>query len=210
MPEEIMGGAEGAEAVRVRGFLPRKRRVNLAYVTRTRFPWGRVLLSVAGTLALCFFFVRYAVFARFDALHDAQKSLASAQAQFDAAEETLNAYYESRDVYVHITWSDMTAEEIGLVDPADIANLLERVVLPVSPLDGWSLSKNSVTLKVYTNTLEDANELARRLREEPMVQYCSVRNGGRGSSAEGGVTEVSSEITIQFHSADNRNVGAAQ
>lgn len=210
MPEEVMGGAETAQAVRIRGLLPRKRRVNLAYVTRTRFPWRRVLLSVAGVVALFVFVIRYAIVARFQALHEAEDKLASVQEQFDAAEETLNQYYESRDVYVHVTWSDMTAEEIGMVDPTDVTNLLERVVLPVSPLDGWSLADNSVTLTVHTPTLEDANELARRLREEDMVEYCSVRGGGRGASQDGGVTGVSSEIVIHFKSADNSKIGAAR
>lgn len=202
MPEEEN---VAVEPVRVRGALPHKRRINLAKVTQKRVPWERYLLAAVGVIAAVTFFVRHAVLARFEALRDAEQKLEAAQKEFDDIETTLNDYYKSRDVYVHVTWSDMTEKEIGMVDPTDVAHLLERVVLPFSPLDGWSLSENSVTLTVHTNTLEDTNELARRLREEPMVKYCSVRRGGRGGEAE---NSVSSEIVVYFNSADNSKIGA--
>lgn len=196
MPEEEN---VAVEPVRVRGTLPHKRRINLAKITQKRVPWERYLLAAVAAVT---FFVRHAVLARFEALRDAEVKLEAAQAELADIENTLNDYYKSRDVYVHVTWSDMTAKEIGMVAPTDVAHLLERVVLPYSPLDAWSLSDNSVTLTVHTGTLEDTNELARRLREEPMIKYCSVRRGGEASSG------VSSEIVIYFNDADNSKIGA--
>lgn len=206
MPEEAVG-LENAEGGKVRGLLPRKRRINLAKVTRTRFPWAQLLLSVVGVVVACVLFVRYAVIARFDALHVAEERLAAAQKDFDDVQEVLNDYYESRDVYVHITWSDMTSQEIEMVNPSDVADLLERVIFPVSPLNAWSLSGNAMTLTIRAATLEDVNEMARRLREEPMIEYCAIRSGGRTASGEDGAGGVSSELTIRFKSADNRNTG---
>lgn len=200
MPEEEN---VAVESMRVRGTLPHKRRINLARITRKRVPWERYLLAIIGVVAAVTLFVRHGVMARFEALRDAEAKLAAAQTEFDETETTLTEYYKSRDVYVHVTWSDMTDKEIKMVDPTDVAHLLERVVLPYSPLDGWSLSDNSVTLTVHTNSLEDTNELARRLREEPMVKYCSVRRGGRGAE-----NSVSSEIVIYFNDADNSKIGA--
>lgn len=201
--EDLNSGAAGIQAVRIRGALPRKRRVNLAYVTRTRVPWGRILLGLLCAVGVCVLFVRWAVLNRFAALREARAALESVQEQYQQADETLNEYYKTRDVYVHVTWSNMTAEEIGLIDPIDVADLLERVVMPVSPLDGWSLSGNSVTLNIRTATLEQANDLAHQLRNEPMVRFCTIQAGDRSAAEDSGPSTVTSQIVIQFVAADN-------
>lgn len=200
MPEEEN---VAVEPVRIRGTLPHKRRINLAKITRKRVPWERYLLAIIGVIAAVTLFVRRGVLARFEALRDAETKLEAVRTELQKTEDILGEYYKTRDIYVHVTWSDITAKEIRMVDPIDVAHMLERVVWPFCPLNGWSLSDNSMTLNVRTNTLEEANELARRLRGEPMVKYCAVRHGGRGAP-----NSVSSEIVIYFNDADNSKIGA--
>ena len=194
---------------KIRGALP----TNLAYVTRKCSRWYLFFPAMAVILLLGALFTQYLVIARFQRLDDERKRLRDAQAELEEAEGVLEQYFASRDVYVHVTWSDMDAKETAVVDPLDVAELLERVVLPVSPLDSWSLADNTVKLTVRCGSLEAVNELAKKLREEEMVAYCTVHGGKLESPRAddpgtlGRPGETVSELTIRFRDAQNGHGG---
>lgn len=207
MPEE-MEGAAARKPGRFRGALPKKRRANLARVTRRRVRWEKPLATSVCAAALIWLAVNYGIIARLEKLRAAREALLEKQAQYQQAEETLHSYYASRDVYVHVTWADMTAEEIRLVDPSEVAALLERVVLPVSPLESVRVADNAAELSLTVRTLEEANMLARRLREEPLVEYCSVREESRETEPAETGRPVSCRLMVRFRDADNTNRAA--
>lgn len=209
MPEAALetGGnnAETAAPVKLKGALPRKRRINLAKVTRKKIKWYLIIPAMMAVIFLCRAFVQYGLTERFDALRTARNNLQLAQMKFDDAQRTLDEYYQARDVYVHVTWSDMTAEENALVNPLNVIALLERFIMPVSSMDTWSIANNSVSVTVTCESLVAINDLVNRLNAEPMVNYCTM-NGGSREDAESGVT---SNLTIYFNPADNRNGAGA-
>lgn len=203
MPEAALetGGnnAENALPLKLEGALPRKRRINLAKVTRKKIKWYLIIPAVIAVIFLCRAFAQHGVTERFDALRTARNNLQIAQMKFDDAQRTLDEYYQTRDIYVHVTWSDMTAEEKALVDPLDVIALLERFIMPVSTMDSWSIANNSVSVTVTCESLVAINDLVNRLRAEPMVDYCTM-NGGSRENAESGVT---ASFTISFKNVGN-------
>lgn len=212
MPEDEIVSVNTETALRVRGALPKKRRANLAKVTRRRVRWEIPLLLALGAVLFIRLFVGYGIIARFGKLRAAREQLRDAQTRFSEAEKIMERYYESRDTYFHITWDDMTPEEIGMVDPADALNLLDRAVFPVTgrPLEKIELKDNAVTLEIAMDSLEAANNLARRLRKEPMVEYASIRRGSGYVQTEDRPPYVSCRMEIRFRSADNRNLNAVK
>ena len=202
MPEAALengGTGTTAAAPKLNGALPRKRRINLAKVTRKKIKWYLIIPAFLAVIFLFRAFMQHGVTERFDALRTARNSLQLTQMKFDDAQRTLDEYYQARDVYVHVTWSDMTAEENALVDPLRVLDLLERYIMPVSSMDSWTIAKNSVSVSVTCESLVAINELVNRLTQEPMVQYCTM-NGGTRDNADSGVT---SQLTIYFEDADN-------
>lgn len=212
MPEDEIVSVSTETAVRIRGALPKKRRANLAKVTRQRVRWEIPLLLVLGAVLLVRLFVDYGITARFGKLHAAREQLWDVQARFTEAEGMMDRYYESRDTYFHVTWDDMTPEEIGLVDPADALDLLDRAVFPFTgrPLEKIELKDNAVTLEIAMDSLEAANNLALRLRDEPMVEYVSIRRGSGYVQTEDRPPYVSCRMEIRFRSADNRNLNGVK
>ena len=209
MPEEAYPGAEEGvrqgERGKIRGRLPSKRRVNLALVTQKRSYKGLLPLVLLALIALGGVFVQNAILNRFQALREARERLEAVSTQFDGMEEALLAYDQVREVYPHITWSDMTPEENGWVDPLDAAELMERVVSPVCHQSAWSMSGNSISLTLSGVSLQEILDLVTRLREEPMVESCSLHGGSRASNTYGAAADVVSTVVLQFKSGDNRN-----
>ena len=208
MPEELVDaeGARKEKSYRVRGSLPKKTRVNLAKVTRIRKHYEiPVILTVAAALGI-YFFSEYGVRQRFLELNAARERLASVKSQVIEAESTLDQYGEYKDLYAHLTWSGISAGETSVMDPYEVLETLERVILPINPMDNLSLMQRSLTLTITASSVEELNETVRRIEADPMVSYCILSNRRRAMSQNGGERSdsVTGQVFIQLKGNDYR------
>lgn len=158
----------------VRGRMPTKRTINLAKYDVKKTNW---LLAIPGLIlivALAFLFGKYAVSDLLSELSYEQNRTASLQAQVNAGYEKIDSFGELTVEYGHYTYSGMTTEELQRVDRAEIMLMFQRVILPYATVSGWNISGNRMTLSIYADSLQELNMLAEKLREEEIVEFCSI------------------------------------
>ena len=72
-----------------------------------------------------------------------------------------------------MTYKDMTAEELGRVDRVKVLEMVSEY-LSDSSARTWSLSGNMLVVDVSGKTLENLNQLARRIEQSPIVDTCVI------------------------------------
>ena len=167
---------ESAPARKIRGRLPEKRTINLATVNQQKINWflaiPLILLICAGAAA----FSKFAVMDRIAAAEAARGEVYTLREQIDSTMKKMSQYDGLSDLYAHYTTSGMTAEELSRADRVEIMEMMERVVFPRMNVQQWSVKGNELKMEVSGETLEAINELVQQMMEEPIVDYCTLKD----------------------------------
>lgn len=187
--------------------LPVKRSINLVTVgekpidVKLAVP-GIVLIILAAAL-----FGKFAVVDRLMAVSDAQQKAEVVRIQLDTGYQKIEEYGELTDEYAHYTYSGMTEEELSRVDRSDILKLLQKVVLPNSVLDSWSVQGNQMMLIIGGSRLQEINLLVQQLENEELVDFCTVETATSNtdmaiSNTSASTNEVvTAQVTIYLKNA---------
>ena len=150
---------------------------------------GIAKLAVGIVLALLlfvFFVIRPIV-----QLSTANAKIADLQSQLDAANKNIEKLGYIEEEYAHYTTEGMTAEELSRVDRTEVMDLVYKTVIKSGAVNSWSLSENRLSLQVTGASLEQLNQIAGRLEQEPIVDRCVINNANRGAgNNEGGRVAV--------------------
>lgn len=161
--------------------LPFKISINMARLHEKRVPIGAVLAAI---LALVIGAALFGKFAVYDLLQDAKRArqeVETVQAQLAMGYDKIESFGEINDIYAHYTTSGMTDDELSSPDRLEVMEMIQRVIMPRTPLETWSLSGNQVTMSIKGATLEAINDTAKAIRAEEMVDYCNVNTAATGN-----------------------------
>ena len=176
------GTEKTAAAGKRRVKIPNKRSINLATVNEKKFRWGVAIPAILLIVLTAAVFGKFAVVDRLAAVSRAQSETGAVQRQVDEANRRIENFGELNDIYAHYTYSGFTAEELELVKRVDVMEVLERVVLPRTPVDSWTLSGNQLSLSIDGATLQEINLTVQALQAEDIVAYCSVNTAATNSA----------------------------
>ena len=186
--------------------LPVKRDINLATTgekpiqAKLAIP-ATILIIIAAVLLSKFFVVD-----RLIDMSRAQGEVSSIQSQIDQGYARLSSAGDLTDEYAHYTYSAMTAEEMARTDRVDVLNLIQRVVLPQAMVSTWSVHENVLTLGLSQSSLQQINLLAQQLRDDPLVDFCTVTTASTAGNKAGtdqpqqGPGEVTGQILVYLNS----------
>ena len=174
MAAAAMTETKGKKA-KVRGRLPEKRSINMAVVGQKKTSVVTALLVVILILAIAAAVAKFAVMDRLEEVNRAENKVRDLRTQLSAANAKLDSFGELQEKYAHYTLADFKSEELNRVERSDVAELVERVVLPAAELKSWSVKQNQLTLEITMDTLQDTNLLAQTLNEEEMVEFATVK-----------------------------------
>lgn len=187
--------------------MPVKRNINLAAIgekpIQMKLAIPAIVLIIVGAVLLSKFFV-------VDRLLDmsrAQGEVSSIQSQIDQGYARLSDAGDVTNEFAHYTYSAMTAEELARTDRVDVLNLIQRVVLPQASVSTWTVHENVLTLGLSQSSLQQINLLAQQLREDPLVDFCTVTTastvGARSApeqTEQSGPGEVAGQILVYLNS----------
>ena len=156
-----------------RGHMPVKRTINFAVVEEKKLNIPLAAALVAVVILAAALFSKFAVADRFARVRTLELEADSIQALIDRTDEEIDAFGDLNSVYAHYTYADMTEEELDRTSRTAVMELIETLIVPVCPVQTWSLSGNQLTLDVTTDTLEAINLLSQRVTDHPLVDYCT-------------------------------------
>lgn len=190
---------------KIHGRLPEKRTINLAVVNVKRIDWRVAVPLLVLVLAAVAAFGKFAVIDRINRSAAAQNEVAALQSQLDDGYAAIESFGEINDLYAHYTYSGMTPEELDRVDRVEMMKMLERVVLPIAPVDNWTVSGNQLILDIEGRTLLEINQIVQLLLAEDMVDYCTVSTAAttpiRGRENIPADETVTANVIVQLKSA---------
>lgn len=184
-----------------KGGYPTKRSINLMGVGEKPLNLKVAIPSVILILVLAVIISKFAVVDRMVAVSRAEQKLANTKSTLDAGYAAIAGYGELTDKYAHYTYSDMTQEELTRPNRVAVMDMLRRIILPNLILDSWSVSERTLNITVTGETLEKINRIAQQLREDSMVNFCSVNTAIQYSDIDGRVIRddlglVTAKITV--------------
>ncbi|MBE6910461.1 MAG: hypothetical protein E7474_12970 [Ruminococcaceae bacterium] len=165
---------EGKKAAKVRGKLPDKRTINLATVNQQKINWLLALPLILLIVVVAAAFAKFAVMDRYDAVNRAQGEVSNLENELLMYNTKIESFGELNDIYGHYTYSDMTEEELTRADRVAMMDLIERVVTPNTPADGWRVSGNQMSIDINGRTLQEINVVVQLLLAEDEVAFCNV------------------------------------
>lgn len=157
----------------LRGRMPVKRSINLVLIDEKKIKPMKALPAVLLVIVLAAAFSKFMVMDRLMAMSNASGKVTSIQSSLTQATEALKQYEGVEDTYAHMTYKDMTAEELGRVDRVKVLEMVSEY-LSDSSARTWSLSGNMLVVDVSGKTLENLNQLARRIEQSPIVDTCVI------------------------------------
>lgn len=153
--------------------MPVKRSINLVLIDEKKIKPMKALPAVLLVIVLAAAFSKFMVMDRLMAMSNASGKVTSIQSSLTQATEALKQYEGVEDTYAHMTYKDMTAEELGRVDRVKVLEMVSEY-LSDSSARTWSLSGNILVVDVSGKTLENLNQLARRIEQSPIVDTCVI------------------------------------
>jgi len=168
-----------------KGALPTKRTINLMGVGEKPLNLKVAIPAIILILLAAALISKFLVVDRLVALSRAESKLADTRAQVQEGRDRIKEFGEIDEVYSHYTYEGMYPEELTRPDRVAVMEMLRRVVLSQAALDSWTLSGEVLVITVTDDTFEDVNQIAQQLREEPIVEYCTVPSGTQYSDRDG-------------------------
>ena len=79
-----------------------------------------------------------------------------------------------KNEYYHYTWDTMSEEEQGRISRLDAAKLIDLIGKQGMKVTYMDLVKGAMTIDLKADTLEDVSKLSVLLKEQDIVESCSV------------------------------------
>ena len=159
-----------------RSKLPVKRTINLAAVAEEKPNVPAAVLALVLILVGAAAISKFAVMDRLNAMQEAENEVVALQRQLDELYDLVGQYDELEEDYAHYSFAGMTEYEMNLTDRAEIINMIQRVLRPEDSAGSWSVSGNHMTIDVTGSSLQQINELAKRMESDEIVDFCTVTN----------------------------------
>lgn len=156
------------------GKIPVKRQFNMAVIGQKQANYTKTILITVLVALLVLVGVKFGVIDRLTAASDEEMKASELQMQVDMVNAKIASYGDITTLYGHYTYSDMTPEELALVETMDVIQLIEENVMGEAVIGEWTLSGNVLTIPMVTGTLEEANALVQILQAAPIVDFCTV------------------------------------
>ena len=186
-----------------RNRLPVKNTINLAVAGQEKIAVGKAIPGIVLILAAAVLLAKFGVADRFAAMSRASYEVSQMQNKLDETYAALNAFTGLDEEYAHYTTSGMTEQELSLADRPAVIELIERVILPVSPSNSWTLSGNTLSLTVEGESLQQINLLARQIEKEPLVAYCSVNTANMDEITRVVEVPAGSPVTMETDGSED-------
>lgn len=180
----------------LRGRMPVKRSINLVLIDEKKIKPIKALPAVLLIIVLAAVFSKFMVMDRLVAMSSASGKVTSVQSTLTQATEALKQYEGVEDAYAHMTYKDMTAEELSRVDRVKVLEMVSEY-LSDSSARTWSLSGNILVVDVSGKTLESLNLLARRIEQSPIVDTCVITTAQKEMSKGSSLGQSSGQSLSQ-------------
>ena len=182
-----------------RANLPFKISVNMARLHEKRVPIAAVLGIAAAAIVALGAFGKFGVYDLLQKAAAARLEVQTVQSQLDSGYAQIEQYGEINDLYAHYTTSGMTDAELKRPDRLQAMEMIQRVIMPRTPVDAWTLSGNQLSMSIIGSTLEAINETAKAIRAEDIVDRCDVNTAATSSGS------VTANIVIYLKNAASAN-----
>ena len=171
------------------GKLPVKRSINLAAAGVKKMNIAGAVIGIVLIVAAAAAFGKFAVADRLIAMNKAEHRVSTLKTKLDNTYKEIASYQNVESDYAHYTFSGMTKEELSRAERSEVIQMLEKELVSERETSSWTVSGNTLTLTVYENSLQEVNELARRLETYDIVSLCAVSNAAKDERTSGRSTE---------------------
>ncbi|MBQ1492704.1 MAG: hypothetical protein IIZ39_12160, partial [Blautia sp.] len=158
----------------LRGKLPSKRSINLATVNEKKFNVPKAIVGTILIVGLAALFSKVLVTDRLMAMNHLAGDVAQKRAELNRYMELLHTYDGLEDAYAHYTYAGMTNEEMSLVSRTKVMYLVGKIFGGEGKNVTWSLTDNVLTIETIRDTLDELNDLARKLEKSAYVDNCII------------------------------------
>ena len=200
-PEGLAIGRPSVKLKLASGHMPVKRSINFATVGEKPIDWRVAAPAIALIIVIAGMISKVAVYDRFAALNAARAEVRAMQTEISQKEEYYANLADISEDYAHYTTSEMTEEERDRVSRVTVADVVQRLILPVAPLDAWTIEGNALSIHISSNTLTEITEMVNAIQSDPAVSTCVITSESTtASSTEKVSTEetISAEVQIIF------------
>lgn len=175
------------------GKIPVKRNFNLAEIGRPKPNYTMTILVtlVLGILALSG--VKVGIIDRLTKVAEEEAKVTDLQVQVDMMNAAIESFGDIATLYGHYTYSDMTPEEMAMVETMDVIELIEDNLIGEAVIGNWTLAGNVLTIPMIANNLQEVNALVQVLQASPNVDFCTVTTA---KSVTEEVETVTAQVTV--------------
>ena len=183
--------------------LPVKKNINFAAISEKKLNLKFAIPAIVIIAVIAVVLSKFFVIDRFIEVAKAESEVAALQRQVDDGYDKIASFGDLADKYSHYTYSEMTPDELSLVGRARVIDLLDRVVVPQAMIDQWTVSANTLTIKVSAPTLQEVNKVAQDLLAEPIVTFTNVTTSQTDSKRVKDAEDyVYAQITVYLENAE--------
>ena len=161
------------------GKMPVKRSINLAAVHVKKISVPKAIIGIGLIIVLAGLFGKFGVADRLAAISKAYERANAKSQELARLKETLQDYEGIEEAYAHYTYADMTQEEMGLVSRTEVLALIGEVFSDEAEAFTWSVSGNVLTIELRRDSLEELNDLAKKLEESSYVDTCTLTTANK-------------------------------
>lgn len=183
------------------GHMPVKRAINFATVGERPIDWRIAIPSIVLIIILAGLVSKVAVIDRFAELNAARQEVYQIRNEIRQKEDEYASFADISVDYAHYTISDMSKEERERISRVTVMETVQKIILPVAPLDAWTLHENTLSIHISNNTLTEITDMVTQLKASPVVAGCSIVTASTTvSSTENISTEetITAEVDITF------------
>lgn len=199
-PAKGKGGSKKA----FRGRLPSKRSINLILVNDKKISVLKAIPAVLLVLALAAAFSKFLVMDRLNAIYSSSSEVSRLRTNLVEARKLLKEYDGIEDDYAHLTYADMTSEEMGRVDRVKILELVSTILPAGNTAKSWSVSGNMLLVDISGGSLQNLNDLAREIEKSPIVDSCVITTATKNEPGANSHEEASAKSRELLEILDSR------
>lgn len=186
------------------GHMPVKRSINFATVGEKPIDWRIAIPSIALIIVLAGLVSKVAVIDRFAALNAARAEVYAIQNEIREKQAEYDGFADISVDYAHYTISDMSKEERERISRVTVMETVQEIILPVAPLDAWTLHENTLSIHLSSNTLTEVTDMVAQLQASPVVSSCSIVTASTTVSSTENISTaetITADVDITFKNA---------
>ena len=168
----------------LRGRMPVKRSINMVLVDENKINPLKAIAGILLIVLLATAFGKFMVLDRLNAVTRAMNRVDTVRTALEEARAELKQYDGIEDDFAHLTYADMTDEEMGRVDRVMILDLVSSILPDGKTTRSWSVTGNILSVNIIGHTLQNLNLLSRRIEESPIVDTCAISTAQKGDQKQ--------------------------